>query len=182
MTNKSLGPAIDGLAAVNSLMLNVSNQTCLDFKYENMLSELRNTSVDGDAARQWTYQTCTEFGFYQTSSYQPQVSREQNGEQYTVCLDGPLQVFGDKFPVEFFVGMCKDVFGSKFNMNFLNAAVERTNTLYGALDLEVSNVVFVHGSIDPWHALGIIKTMENKAPAIYIQGARFWSERCKRRT
>lgn len=55
-------------------------------------------------------------------------------------------------------------------MKFLEAAAERTNTLYGALDIETSNVVFVHGSIDPWHALGITKTLEQNAPAIYIKG------------
>lgn len=42
--------------------------------------------------------------------------------------------------------------------------------MYGGLDIEVSNVVFVHGSIDPWHALGITKTQDDKAPAIYIEG------------
>ena len=27
--------------------------------------------------------------------------------------------------------------------------------MYGAKEIDVSNVVFVHGSFDPWHALGI---------------------------
>jgi hypothetical protein len=27
--------------------------------------------------------------------------------------------------------------------------------MYGGTGLRVSNVVFVHGSFDPWHALGI---------------------------
>lgn len=101
--------------------------------------------------RQWTYQTCTEFGFFQTSSYQP-------------------QIFGDKFPVDFFVKQCEDIFGPKYNANFLDKSIDRTNTLYGALNIEVSNVVFVHGSIDPWHALGITKTVNQGAPAIYING------------
>lgn len=42
--------------------------------------------------RQWTYQTCTEFGFYQTSSQSH-------------------HVFGNKFPVNFFIDMCADIFG-----------------------------------------------------------------------
>lgn len=38
------------------------------------------------------------------------------------------------------------------------------------MDIKTDNVVFVHGSIDPWHALGITKTLTPDAPAIYIKG------------
>lgn len=103
------------------------------------------------SGRQWTYQTCTEFGFFQTSAYRP-------------------QVFGNYFPAKFFVQQCSDIFGPKFDHTFLINSTERTNTLYGAYDIDVTNVVFVHGSIDPWHALGITKTLNQGAPAIYIKG------------
>lgn len=55
-------------------------------------------------------------------------------------------------------------------MEFVRNAVAWTNANYGAKNIEVSRVVFVHGSVDPWHALGIIKTQDNDAPAIYIEG------------
>lgn len=55
-------------------------------------------------------------------------------------------------------------------MNLLESAVARTNILYGALNLQVTNVVFVHGSIDPWHVLGITQSSNLQAPAIYIKG------------
>lgn len=48
--------------------------------------------------------------------------------------------------------------------------IERTNIFYGALDLELTNAVFVHGSIDPWHALGITESTNPEAPSIYIKG------------
>ena len=38
------------------------------------------------------------------------------------------------------------------------------------MDIEVSNVVFVHGSIDPWHAMGITSSSCQSAPALYIEG------------
>ena len=47
---------------------------------------------------------------------------------------------------------------------------QATNTEYGGLDIAVSNVVFVHGSIDPWHAMGVIQSNRTEAPAIYIEG------------
>ena len=45
-----------------------------------------------------------------------------------------------------------------------------TNTEYGNLNITVSNVVFVHGSLDPWHALGITSSVSPSAPAILIEG------------
>lgn len=74
------------------------------------------------------------------------------------------------FPVDFFIQQCTDIFGPKYSAKFLKQAIDRTNTYYGALDIDVTKVVFVHGSIDPWHALGITKTIEQGAPAIYIKG------------
>lgn len=74
MTNQTLGSALDRLAEVNRVLLDVYDQKCLDYKYDNMIRQLRNVTWSNEGARQWTYQTCTEFGFFQTSSYMPQVS------------------------------------------------------------------------------------------------------------
>lgn len=153
MINQELGTPSDRLAAINSLLLNATDQDCFDYKYDNMIEDVKNTSWDSkqsEGGRQWTYQTCTEFGFYQTSSYTP-------------------QIFSDQFPAQFFVQQCMDIFGPKYDASFLNAAAERTNTFYGALNIQVNNVVFVHGSIDPWHALGIVNS-SNPDSAIYIKG------------
>lgn len=119
-----------------------------------MLHELKNVtwnSEAGEGGRQWIYQTCTEFGFFQTSTARP-------------------ILFSDTFPVEFFIQQCIDIFGPRYNLDLLNNAVKRTNTLYGALQLEVNNVVFVHGSVDPWHALGITTSLGPEATAIFING------------
>lgn len=154
MENTKIGSSLDRLAAINKLLLTTYDQKCLDYKYDNMVKALSETSWDSlmsEGGRQWMYQTCTEFGFYQTSTYRP-------------------QVFGNQFPVDFFVQQCVDIFGAKFNRNFIELSIDRTNNIYGALDIEVTNVVFVQGSIDPWHALGITKTLEQGAPAIYIDG------------
>lgn len=144
-------PAFKKLAAFNSIILDKSNQTCMDYSYDNMIMDLKNVTWSSDGARQWMYQTCTEFGFYQTSS-------------------GEVEVFGDKFTIDFFIQQCQDVFGKKYNEDFIMKAAEWTNTYYGQLDVSVSRVVFVHGSVDPWHALGITSTEDNDSPAIYIQG------------
>ena len=48
--------------------------------------------------------------------------------------------------------------------------MQATNTQYGGQEVELTNVVFVHGSIDPWHAMGITNSSSQSAPAIYIEG------------
>lgn len=70
--------------------------------------------------------------------------------------------------LEMYITLLRFIF--RFNKDFVKAAVSSTNTNYGGLDIEVSRVVYVHGSVDPWHALGIIKTKDNDAPAIFIKG------------
>lgn len=50
-------------------------------------------------------------------------------------------------------------------------AVDRTNINYGALKPTTTNVLYVHGSIDPWHALGLTETsFTQPQPTIYIEG------------
>ncbi|VVC45214.1 Alpha/Beta hydrolase fold,Peptidase S28 [Cinara cedri] len=155
MLDKSIPDSLDRYAAVNSKMLSIYGLNCLDHVYDNMIEFYQETSWDSDAAesgsRQWIYQTCTEFGFYQTSS-------QDN------------HVFGHNFPVEFFIDMCTDIFGKSFNLDLLTRAVDRTNMIYGELNIKEDRTIYVQGSIDPWHALGITKTRTNNTVSIYIDG------------
>ncbi|KYN03978.1 PREDICTED: putative serine protease K12H4.7 [Cyphomyrmex costatus] len=154
LVDEKIGKPIDRLAYVNNIILNATKEKCLDYRYNKMIHELRNiswASEQAEGARQWMYQTCTEFGFYQTST-------------------GQTNVFGNNFPVEFFAQQCVDIFGPRYNMNLLKSTVIRTNILYGALNLQATNVVFVHGSVDPWHVLGITQSSNPQESAIYING------------
>lgn len=42
--------------------------------------------------------------------------------------------------------------------------------MYGGHDIKVTRVVFPNGSIDPWHALGVITDLSSSATAVYING------------
>ncbi|KAF2892028.1 hypothetical protein ILUMI_14145 [Ignelater luminosus] len=146
MNNEKNGEPIDRLAAV------VSSDDCLYYNYSGIVDSLMDTKViPENMFRQWTYQTCTEFGFYATSSAHP-------------------SVFGHGFPVEYFIEMCSDTFGQQFNADYINSQVKDTNRRYGGLKINVTNVVFVHGSIDPWHALGLTQTRNPEVPVIFIKG------------
>jgi hypothetical protein len=41
---------------------------------------------------------------------------------------------------------------------------------YGGINPDVHNVVFVHGTVDPWHAMGVLEDLSDAAPAIMING------------
>ncbi|XP_013419073.1 putative serine protease K12H4.7 [Lingula anatina] len=145
---------LTGFSMVNSLILDTYKQPCLDFSYKNMIKELQLTDWNSSAAeggRQWTYQTCTEFGWYQSS-------------------DLTDQPFGHMFPVSFSVQQCKDIFGDKFTQALNVQGINRTNTNYGGYGIKVSRILFPNGSIDPWHALGITKDLTPDARAIFIKG------------
>jgi hypothetical protein len=53
--------------------------------------------------------------------------------------------------------MCTDVYGPAFTHDLLEEGVNFTNTFYGALGIRGTRIVFPNGSIDPWHALGVVK-------------------------
>lgn len=145
---------IDNLAEVNRLALKMEGEKCLDHTYESQIAELQDSDWDSPAAgggRQWTYQTCTEFGWYQSS-------------------DIPARPWGNIVPVKFFEKMCSDIFGPKFGISLLDKGIEETNREYGGLDLSVTNVVFVHGTIDPWHAVGRVTSNSAECPAILVPG------------
>lgn len=155
MVNESLGTPVKRYSLVNEKILEAYNKKCLDYKYDKLITDLGQVDWHCEAAenggRQWVYQTCMEFGFYQTSSL-------------------TAEVFGDQFPLVFFIQQCSDIFGPRYNAKQVMRGVKRTNTIYGGLQLQAARVVYVHGSVDPWHALGITRTIRLDSPAIYIRG------------
>ena len=66
--------------------------------------------------------------------------------------------------------LCSDLFGDIFNPAYIAKMVQGTNEYYGDKNLEVQNVVFSQGSCDPWHTMGRITDLNEKSPAIFIQG------------
>merc|ERR1711970_1552263 len=90
MTDESIGEPILRLAAVNDVMLGSDAGTCLDHTYASFLAQLSETSWSGEGVgwRQWIWQTCTEFGWYQTTN-------QESG------------VYGHTLPLDFFEQWCQ---------------------------------------------------------------------------
>jgi len=106
---------------------------CTGTSYTGMIEELKDITTTSDvvSARSWTWQTCTEYGYFQTG-------------------DSPSQPFSNTITLDWYLKQCNDIFGSPFTPNII-----ATNGIFGAKNLAESRVVLPNGSVDPWHILGI---------------------------
>ncbi|XP_023311114.1 putative serine protease F56F10.1 [Anoplophora glabripennis] len=150
LINETYGDELHRLATAAKLYYNRS--ACTDYTYQTKIDDMRvlNITPDGNM-RQWFYQTCTEYGWYETTNQKE-------------------QVFGTKAPTQFFTKMCTDTFGKEYNTKYLTSQIEYTNTYYGGYEIDVQNVVFVQGSYDPWKAMSLTKATDHESPVIYING------------
>ncbi|XP_029027903.1 thymus-specific serine protease [Betta splendens] len=151
MADASLGDPYYRYAAVAKLMMETFSIKCLEAGFSAYVRDMTNTSWKGPAAgggRQWVYQTCTEFGFYQST-------------------DSPNQPFTG-FPLPYHVQQCADFYN--ISAEELDQTVAETNEYYGGYNIRSSRIVFPNGSIDPWHALGITRDITSDLPAVFIKG------------
>merc|ERR1739844_816686 len=152
LIDESLGSPLERLGAVNTMMLGESGEECLDHTYETFIAQLKDINCRGSFCwRPWIWQTCTEFGWYQTTN-------QDSG------------IYGSSLDLGFFEQWCQDAFGPSFTHVMLEKNVYGSNIEYGGDHPDVDNVVFVHGTIDPWHAMGVLEDISADAPAIFING------------
>lgn len=101
-------------------------------------SIVRETKIDTHGyIRQWSYQYCTEFGWYQMA----------NTNQNLKFRSG---LVSDKY----FNDLCQDIFESKIKYG---PAVAENNAWFHGLDITGSNILFMTASDDPWKHAGMIE-------------------------
>mmetsp|Transcript_7109 Transcript_7109/g.13494 ORF Transcript_7109/g.13494 Transcript_7109/m.13494 type:complete len:545 (-) Transcript_7109:239-1873(-) len=150
MLNQSLGEALERLAALNERWLEGS---CLDASYANDVKAITDTSLERGGGRVWFYQTCTEFGFYQTcdpDSKCPFMS--------TPWLD----------TLQSYYHLCTIAYN--ISAQQVDSVVSRTNVRYGGDTPAGSRILFANGDIDPWHAASVLESLPGE-PVLYVQGA-----------
>ncbi|XP_068135323.1 putative serine protease K12H4.7 [Hyperolius riggenbachi] len=154
MANESWGSPYDRYVEVIRTILKATGEKCIEASYKKYVEEMRSSCWEGPAAsggRQWMYQTCTEFGYFQSS-------------------DSSSQPFSG-FPLSYHVQQCTDIYGNEFNLAMITGAIQQTVENYGGLNIESSRIVFPNGLIDPWHALGINTSLGTDIVAIPMQDA-----------
>ncbi|XP_018598434.1 thymus-specific serine protease [Scleropages formosus] len=125
------------LVKLASIYRERQKQSCLQTSYKRVVEELKNTSIQttGVGERQWYYQTCAEFGFYQT------------------CEDANCP-FSRMLTLQSQTELCPLVFG--ISESSLPSHIAFTNRYYGADHPQTRRVLYVNGDIDPWHELSVL--------------------------
>ncbi|ETV96398.1 hypothetical protein H310_10551 [Aphanomyces invadans] len=147
----------DSLTQLETFVGLQNPKSCLDSSFQGSangtVEVLRDVRFNGHtSARQWFYQTCNEFGYFQTTT--------SARSPFVALKTQTLQNVG--------LEVCKRVFGIETSPD-----IARTNNYYGALGIDVDNVVFPSGTIDPWHVLAVDNTTKlatTSSRAIFIQG------------
>uniref|UniRef100_A0A3Q0R0L1 Serine protease 16 n=1 Tax=Amphilophus citrinellus TaxID=61819 RepID=A0A3Q0R0L1_AMPCI len=118
---------------------------------------------EGVTERQWTYQTCTEFGFYQTC------------EDATCPFSGMLTLQAQ-------TKLCATLFG--ISQHSLPARIAFTNTYYGGDNPHTHRILYVNGGIDPWKELSVVqhRTEEGEeAQTVFIKDTAHCADMSSRR-
>ncbi|XP_078100448.1 thymus-specific serine protease [Sander vitreus] len=144
MTNKSKAyeeemEAYNRLVKLAKIYHSTSEEPCLDISHEKTVKDLMDTSLPSGrrAARQWTYQTCTEFGFYQT------------------CEDATCP-FSGMMTLQALTQFCPMLFG--ISQHSLPGRIAFTNTYYGEnVNPHTHRVLYVNGGVDPWKELSVVQ-------------------------
>lgn len=150
MTAAGVAP-VDALAT--AIKATLGGAPCLDNSYDDFMAQIRNTTVDRSAGgvgiRQWTWQTCSQFGYYQAC------------EAGTACPFSELMTLDSNFQI------CVDAFDSRVSMQVNVDRVNFSNDLNGGKAMTApgssSRILWVNGLIDPWHALSVLP-QENSNP------------------
>ncbi|KAH8399512.1 hypothetical protein KR215_012137 [Drosophila sulfurigaster] len=115
---------------------------CQDFSYQAMLQLFGEHSEQSSGTRAWLYQTCNQFGWYTT----------------TISDSNSSSSFGSQVPLWYFEHLCRDSFGAGQTSSKLQANIARLNAQFGGIAFNQSEryreVIFTHGQLDPWRALG----------------------------
>ncbi|KAJ8727630.1 hypothetical protein PYW07_001749 [Mythimna separata] len=110
--------------------------SCWSSSYDNFLNNYQNATN----SRAWYYQTCTEYGYYQTA---PSSGTVFDGLKW--------------LSLDFYTDVCKKIFDERFDLAFVEDGARRVNLIFGGLEPVVNNTINIHGYIDPWRALGVYK-------------------------
>jgi serine protease 16 len=148
---------VDRLGNTMALFANHSlplSKQCIQSSFEkDLVGLVSNTTFSPmgcdlgcNSTRQWIWQSCQEFGFFQTATGANQ----------------PFSAFANEITVSN-VGkiLCESAFpGAWGDQPYSGPEVERSNTQYGDRNIASVNTSLPNGSADPWHALGVVNSTD----------------------
>ncbi|SPP83761.1 thymus-specific serine protease [Drosophila guanche] len=110
---------------------------CVSVSYQGTINYYKwaKNNYEDDTGLPWIYQTCSEFGWYQSSG-------------------SPNQPFGSSFPATLYTDTCHDAFSPNYTLNHIEANTAATNAEFRGIDIDVNNVYWTQGGLDPWSKVG----------------------------
>ncbi|XP_035809242.2 thymus-specific serine protease isoform X2 [Amphiprion ocellaris] len=157
--------AYNRLIKLSQIYRSSSEESGLDISHEKTVKDLMDTSIHSGrrAERQWIYQTCTEFGFYET------------------CEDASCP-FSGMVTLQTQTKLCTMVFG--VSQHSLPARIAFTNNYYGGDNPHTHRVLYVNGGVDPWKELSVVqdRTEEGEeAQTVFIKDTAHCADMASRR-
>jgi hypothetical protein len=148
LTNESI--SVDPLERLAAAQEDVWYTGCQPSSFVNdSIAPLQNITFGGrgcnlgcSSARQWTWQTCMEFGWFQTTK-STKASDKAHTNPFAALESNNLQAAGG--------AICKALFG----LDEL-PATSQTNVGYGGRVMLAENVTIVNGGMDPWHSISAV--------------------------
>ena len=138
---------------------------CIDIEYDDMIAYFSSENVEPSGTRSWIWQTCTEFGFYQT-------------------CDDDCPFASHFHSIDMDLEICSLLFNITSADVYEN--VQASLDLYGGkkfLSSGASNILTVNGNVDPWSVLGLEEedSTNYKLPVKMVEGAshHFWTHTVK---
>eukprot|EP00746_Dinoflagellata_sp_MGD_P078537 gnl/MRDRNA2_/MRDRNA2_31396_c0_seq1.p1 gnl/MRDRNA2_/MRDRNA2_31396_c0~~gnl/MRDRNA2_/MRDRNA2_31396_c0_seq1.p1 ORF type:complete len:505 (+),score=64.86 gnl/MRDRNA2_/MRDRNA2_31396_c0_seq1:82-1596(+) len=131
---------------------------CTDNSIGTFYSQLSNATLpssgEGNAGRTWTWQTCNEFGYFQTG---------------TSIFEKPTMYTRGASSKALWQQVCEDIFG--ISSASIGARIAATNRHYGAKQPPaISHVFFSNGDLDAWSLLSVTSYPSNERE-VYAQVA-----------
>jgi pimeloyl-ACP methyl ester carboxylesterase len=154
-----------GNSAMESLaLLSNEQQTtpCIDVDWRSFLEHMSSTVIEREHWRSWVWQTCTEFGYYQT------------------CEEDSICPFGRGLhPIDMDFEICQVAYN--LTQKEVEQNVAKTVEWYGDVRKRATRVLSVNGDVDPWSVLAILDSDNPLMPAHIVKGAshHFWTHASK---
>lgn len=152
MVDTSIGSPLDRLVSLHKAQ---SGGACTVVSHDLVMKALAEPT---NPERAWLYQTCNEWGFYQTCPVGSSCPYVQG--LHTVDSD---------------YEMCQQSFN--ISQSSVDDNIEFANAMYGGKNIQGTRIMYPNGEIDPWSSLGVLESPNDQEPVLWVKGAshHFWT-------
>lgn len=146
---------LEGYAQMALQFYQTSGLNAVELTPQGAMNETPNKESNGLSMRQWYYQSCTEYGYWQNANPDPSLSSRSS-----------------LINLAYHRNVCKRLFG----LTQPAQTATLNSTFYAPLmDILVSNIYFTNGEQDPWSTLSLAEKNDNainpKLDYYLIEGA-----------